>query len=904
MTAHIGPPVTPGETQYTIHESYGVIADLSLDLTATNPSQFTITYPTVTTGVEIVLTGGPTSTTQDLTAMASGSSVQVLSSGGTLLRTIEVVKVPGPLTQTLTCIITGAALLGDIHLWTVSIRAASAPATAPDWTFQQGENDPTALTITRLMCDPRSGFTPTGNVREKDTILFTGVGPPVGPGTVVGGPTPSASVRWNFEGSVAMPSAFPHCEDLVGDPSTVVPSLVAQMPAVYGDTTITVKEEVWLASSCPTAGFLSSSASNPLTIQSRPQRLLLVLDRSGSMASENRWDNALKGARLLVHLINAFRPGVNADDAVGILVFEDSRCDWRDGVLMPVDPLQIIADKIPLGPLATADGLISGTPSLDFGPPGTCTPIGDALKKAMKELDTWDDVVNEPHFTIILLTDGIENSGAVKVDAATSAPGFVTLFSTEREAIPDVNNRLSLFTIGLGTYVQDHVLDQLPLPPDLPTTTSPPIYRNVTQVNELADAIGQMVSFSLEARTKPPLPGAPTPADDATDHTGAVYFELESNVRMLAVCVLWPPPPLDPTDTVHIYRRTLPLAAATAFVEVPVVPKRSPTHGFVSRDLSVDFGPSVPATQWRVERWRGTPAVRQTISANEILIFKDLYAKADILFDQRYYGTGDSMVISARVRAGDQPVSGATISVELAEPGESLGTFLVQGSKGYEPPRPHGVDPLSPKAAMLATILHRRELDSLPILEPTGIFVDGTDELHEVADHPDGPGNYANTYGPITKEGTYTFRFTVRAKLPDGSPYDEVMTISRWVGVKVDPFTSSLVVHYGQPAPAGMQAALVVVTPQDLGGQYLGPFWANEVEFDATIGTFQGEVESHSDGTYSQLLVYPKGRTPIVNVSVQGTPFPPIPVATGCLGVLLRPVLWLYRWLVRLATGK
>ena len=67
---------------------------------------------------------------------------------------------------------------------------------------------------------------------------------------------------------------------------------------------------------------------------------------------------------------------------------------------------------------------------------------------------------------------------------------------------------------------------------------------------------------------------------------------------------------------------------------------------------------------------------------------------------------------------------------------------------------------------------------------------------------------------------------------------------------------------------------------------------------------FQGEVDSHLVGTYSQLLVSPKGRTPIVNVSLQGTPFPPIPVATGSLGVLLRPVLWLYRWLVRLATGK
>jgi hypothetical protein len=32
------------------------------------------------------------------------------------------------------------------------------------------------------------------------------------------------------------------------------------------------------------------------------------------------------------------------------------------------------------------------------------------------------------------------------------------------------------------------------------------------------------------------------------------------------------------------------------------------------------------------------------------------------------------------------------------------------------------------------------------------------------------PSNYANTYGPITDEGTYTFRITVMAKLPDGRP--------------------------------------------------------------------------------------------------------------------------------------
>jgi hypothetical protein len=883
MPAAISPTTAGTSTPYTIAGSRGVIADLLLDLTTTNPSEFTVQWPSTTAGVQITLVNVPPNphvVNQDLTAMASGTSVVFGN------RTIEVEKASAAGTETLTLRITGNPVGADVDAWSVRIHASPAPPVAPGWQVQQGENDPALLTITRLMCDPTSGFTPSGNVREQQGVLFTGVAP-IGPGTVVGAPAPSVYARWSFTGSVAIP-AFPSCSG----PVVGAPSFSATMPAVYGDTPITVTEDVWFDSPCPTPGFLISSSSNAFTIQPRPQRIMLVLDRSGSMAAESRWDNAKAGARLLVHLISALRPTVNAGDKVGIMVFEDSTCNWHNA---PVDPL--IADKIPLGTLAAADALISSKPSLDFGNPGTCTPIGDALVKSMDELGTLG-VLDEPHFTIILLTDGIENSGTDKVDAATTSPGFVSLFPTQRAARADVNDRLSLFAIGLGTFVQDHVLDQLPLPPGLPPTTNPPIYRNVTKVHELVDAIGQMVSFSLEARQRPPLTVPVSPADPSPP-AGAVYFEMESNVRMVAVAVLWPDNPTDtPLDELVLSRRDVPPAAGNAFTPVAAVVKKSPTHGFVS----VDLGVGAAATQWRVEHRRG--GVAQAIGPDDILIFKDLFAKTDISFDRRSYGTGDSMVISARARAGDQPISGARIFVEVAAPGESLGTYLVQGSKGYQPPRQDRGDPLSPKALMLDTILRSHGLDTLPILEPTGIFADGTSELHEVPGHPDGPGNYANTFGPITKEGTYTFRFHVDGKLPDGSPYSEVMTISRWVGVKVDPFGSTFVLNLGQTAPQGMQALQAVVVPRDRNGQYLGPFWPNLVEFTTDVGTFDGAVESKFDGSYVQTLVYPKGTTPVVGVSVQGAPFPPQVGAGGFLGWLLRLLLWLMRLLVRLVTGK
>ena len=151
----------------------------------------------------------------------------------------------------------------------------------------------------------------------------------------------------------------------------------------------------------------------------------------------------------------------------------------------------------------------------------------------------------------------------------------------------------------------------------------------------------------------------------------------------------------------------------------------------------------MPLTQWRVGHSHGGSF--QTLTDNNLLIFVDLYVKADVVFDKTLYRTGEPMVITARLRAGNQPITGVKVTVELARPGESLGTFLATNSQQYDlsqcyknlwyaPSQWHrsgqqysgpatasgGADPPHPKLALLQQLLHQKEMDELPILRPRG----------------------------------------------------------------------------------------------------------------------------------------------------------------------------------------
>lgn len=862
MAASISPTSAGSTNPYTITASKGVIADLSLDFGTTNPSSLIVTYPTGTTATIVVT--GPSATPHDVSAVADGTTI---TDGN---REILVSKASAAGTDTVECDITATAGLA-VDTWEVRI---SAPAAA-NWTFQQADGG-----VTRLMCDPATGITlsspdpptptvgPPAAVREKQTIVMTGPNP-ITAATVVGSPSPTVYCRWRVESAPPMVD-FPDCGSVVGPPTKSV-----IMPGVYADTTFTLVQEVWFDAVCPAPtdpppGFLNSTTSEDVTIKSVPQRVMFVLDRSGSMWGD-RWDNAVTGTQILVDLIAAVRaPTGSATDKIGVRVFEDPNCGWGAQAPLPVNGNMSLSDP------SAAATLTDGPPPHDFGSPGTCTPIGDGLLKAMDDLLALG-VGDEPHFTLILLTDGYENSGATKVDPNITNQVSMT-FDTAKtmNGRSDIASRMTLYAIGLGTWVQDSTLNQLPWP-----TGPTPQYLNVTDVSQLADAIGQMASFGMAARPMGAISGGPTPNDPSPPGVSGTmrYFATETGVRILAVIVLWPDDG-NPKKLKLAHRDQ----GGSSYTYVTPTAKIFPTHGFISIDLTTL---SAAAKDWRVEWYAGSGSgVIQTLDDAHLLIYKDLETLADARFDKLAYRTGDEMHVEVRARTGAEVVSGVEVVVELARPGQSLGTYLVTHGTGWQPGQPQGPDPLPDKASMLQYAQRRAEKSNLTILTPSGFFVDGTNQLWEDTD-PAGAGNYRNVYANVDVEGTYTFRFYVHGTLADGSDFTQVMTHSVWCGILPDAGSSPLAT-----ATLGTNQLQVSVTPRDAGGQYLGPFRTSWIDFQTTSGTWAGPVVDHYDGSYSRVLTLEAGIAPTITPVVDGVPLQGTIVATGWLGKL---IAWLQR---------
>lgn len=865
MAASISPTSAGSTNPYTITASKGVIADLSLDFGTNNPSSLVVKYPTGTTATIVVT--GPSSTPHTVSAVADGTTI---TDGN---REILVSKASAAGTDTVQCDITATAGLA-VDTWHVQISASSAVT----WTFQQPDGG-----VKRIMCDPATGITlsspdppaPTTGpvtVREQQKITMTGPNP-IPASTVVGSPSPTVYCRWRVESAPPMVD-FPDCGTVVGAPTKSV-----VMPGVYANTPFTLVQEVWFDAACPgptdpPPGFLNSTTQETVTIKTAPQRVMLVLDRSGSMWGQ-RWDNAVAGSQIMIDLIAAVRaPAADVGDKVGVRIFEDPSCGWGAKAPLPVN------GNIGLSAPAAAATLTEGPPPHDFGSPGTCTPIGDGLLAAMDDLLALG-VGDEPRFTIILLTDGYENSGATKVDPNITNQVSLT-FDTAKtmNGRSDVASRMTLYAVGLGTWVQDSTLNQLPWPTY--PFPSPPVlkYRNVTDVAELAGAIGQMASFAMEARSSAAIAGGPSPADPTPPGAPGTmrYFSTETGVRILAVAVLWPDDG-NPKSMTLSYRAH---ETATGYTNSGATPKKFPTHGFLSVDLT-----TLPAgaKDWRVE-WYESGVVQKLDDAH-LLIYKDLDTLADARFDKLVYRTGDQMHVEVRARTGADVVSGLEVIVELARPGQSLGTYLVENGTGWQPGQPQGPDPLPDKASMLGYATRRGEgRANLSILTPSGFFVDSTNQLWEDTD-PAGAGNYRNTYANVDVEGTYTFRFYVHGTLADGSDFTQVMTHSVWCGVLPDPGVSSV----ATTTLAGNQLQ-VSVTPRDAGGQYLGPFWANSIDFQTTSGTWVGPVVDHYDGSYSRVLQLEKGIAPTVTPVVDGVPLQGTIVTTGWLGKL---IAWLQR---------
>jgi hypothetical protein len=766
------------------------------------------------------------------------------------------------------------------------------------------------LNVKRVLCDAHAGLVgaPATALENASPLTLTanparvtGAGPPNAALFVnhIGTPTPQERYRWTYTG----PAPIMDFADV-----TTVNTKAITLPSGAGSPTVQLVVQAWLtddatlptpASVPGTADLPKTSAPHALTIMQRPQRLLIVLDRTGSMDGD-KWTNAKTATQIMVHLFSAIRKGENPGDRVAVLVFEDPDCSWHSGT----GPSGTIQDVLALTDPAAAD---TAACTIPFGPVGVCTSIGDALTKAYTELTfglAGADLTNT-RFTALLVTDGIENAGVYRIDPSTPLYGGSAL----SYVLP---TNLVLCTVGVGSDVNNGVLNQL---------AGPNVFHavdNITDAAKLTKSITQCGLYLFDANevkiASDPAsfvpPGDADPAA-AADKANAAYIRVNAGERKLAFAMQWGASGSS-ADAILFAKRD---GKTGAFTPVAVTPKNCGTYGFAAVDLATLFGGPVPETEWRVVHASGGPGGAHVAGLTDrLLAWADLRAKADHVFDKQEYRTGEPMKITVRLRDGDQPVTGAKVSVALRRPQRSLGDFLARNSGSVlktgggvltTGPLTHDLDThlrfgapdASAKSALLDAILQSRGESDIGYEEPPGIFADGTNDLHDT----EGTGNYSNVYTQTNKEGAVSFVFEADGTLADGSGFSRIVSVSKWIGVNVDPLLSDVTVVYNQPAPTGYLAAQVIYTPIDRFGNLLGPFRAAELTFRTTAGVFTGEVVSELDGTYHQTLLYRKeDGVPIVTVETQGKSSIPIPIARGCLAALLRPLLWLLRLILHI----
>jgi hypothetical protein len=343
------------------------------------------------------------------------------------------------------------------------------------------------------------------------------------------------------------------------------------------------------------------------------------------------------------------------------------------------------------------------------------------------------------------------------------------------------------------------------------------------------------------------------------------------NDAALSILLAWDPPPDTAQEGVDVIPFRL-IAPDGAEVEVSHLTRRARNVSFTTVHLPLFDGkkPRQVAGKWTIELL--SPKMRAKQHQYQLIVMLDSPTTAtEYKVEAKDVGTGDPIVITARLTDSGSPVTGGRVVADVLAPNDGIGNLLSRLKVHTEIKQTRDVlTPATQKLNALASDPANAALFANTARPRINLVDDGTGRDAAAND-----GIYTGVYPTAAEEGHYRFRFHAQGG-GAGGEFRRVWTETMFVRPKPD--TSRTAVQLlGTSATAAGTVYRIRITPRDRLSNLLGPDYSRPGAFQLSVDISEGEITSglqdRLDGTYDAALLVPPGRTPKIYLKLGGKTF-------------------------------